>query len=114
MVWTEEQVEMMNVAAKNGLTIEETSASLIEAGYEDRSVRSVRAKWRHMYKAPFGDFNEEEIVVEEITEETEEEIVVNTMSGEEEKKKQTGLKLAVIIAIGIVAAYTWEIGLWTI
>tara|TARA_Y100000361_G_C10956146_1_gene236374 strand:- start:105 stop:437 length:333 start_codon:yes stop_codon:yes gene_type:complete len=110
MVWTEEQVEIMNVAAKNGLSIEETSASLIEAGYEDRSVRSVRAKWRHMYKAPFGDFNEEEIVIEEITEE----IVVNTMSGEEEKKKQTGLKLAVIIAIGIVAAYTWEIGLWTI
>jgi|TARA_R100000084_G_C4648017_1_gene147924 hypothetical protein len=110
MVWTEEQVEIMNVAAKNGLSIEETSASLIEAGYEDRSVRSVRAKWRHMYKAPFGDFNEEEIVIEEITEE----IVVNTMSGEEEKKRQTGLKLAVIIAIGIVAAYTWEIGLWTI
>ena len=32
MVWTEEQVEIMNVAAKNGLSIEETSASLIEAG----------------------------------------------------------------------------------
>lgn len=108
MVWTEEQVEIMNVAAKNGLSIEETSASLIEAGYEDRSVRSVRAKWRHMYKAPFGDFNDEEIVVEEITEETEEETELPV------KEKQTGLRLAVIIAIGIVAAYTWEIGLWTI
>ena len=100
--WTDEQVEIMNVAAKNGLTIEETSASLIEAGYEDRSVRSVRAKWRHMYKAPFGDFNDEEIVVEEITEQSnEEEFIVETSSGDKSIDRTK-----IMIVLGMVVACT--------
>lgn len=100
--WTDEQVEIMNVAAKNGLTIEETSASLIEAGYEDRSVRSVRAKWRHMYKAPFGDFNDEEIVIEEITEQSnEEEFIVKTSSGDISNNRTK-----VIVVLGMVAICT--------
>ena len=70
MKWTEEQVEIMEMAAKHGLTIEETSASLIEAGYENRTVRSINAKWHYMYKAPFGDFNEEELVIEEVEKES--------------------------------------------
>jgi|TARA_R100000081_G_C4754747_1_gene136447 hypothetical protein len=99
--WTDEQVEIMNVAAKNGLTIEETSASLIEAGFENRSVKSVRAKWRHMYKAPFGDFNDEEIVVEEITEQANEEFVVETSSGDISNDKTK-----IIVVLGMVAICT--------
>ena len=94
--WTEEQVEIMNVAAKNGLTIEETSASLIEAGYEDRSVRSVRAKWRHMYKASFGDFNDEEIVVEEIS----------STTSEEKKVEKNIDKTKIMIIAGMVITFT--------
>jgi len=117
MSWTEEQEEMMIHAAKSGLTVEETSASLIEAGYEDRTVRSIKAKWRYMYKAPFGDFNDYEVVVEELSDEMNEKIEeLSDRIEVEEKKRKTFKKqtlLFVLVGIGI-AAYGLETGLWTI
>jgi len=118
MSWTEEQEEIMIHAAKNGLSVEETSASLIEAGYEDRTVRSVKAKWRYMYKAPFGDFNDYEVVVEELSEELDERIedVAERIEKLEKKKMKTfkaRTLLFVLVGIGI-AAYGLETGIWTI
>ena len=117
MSWTEEQEEMMIHAAKSGLTVEETSASLIEAGYEDRTVRSIKAKWRYMYKAPFGDFNDYEVVVEELSEELEEKIeeLHDRIEVEEKKRKTFKIQTILFVLIGIgIAAYGLETGIWTI
>jgi|TARA_R100000084_G_scaffold25746_1_gene9202 hypothetical protein len=118
MSWTEEQEEIMIHAAKNGLSVEETSASLIEAGYKDRTVRSIKAKWRYMYKTPFGEFNDYEEVVEELSEELDERIeeLSERIEKQEEKKRKsfkTRTLLFVLVGIGI-AAYGWETGIWTI
>lgn len=117
MSWTEEQEEMMIHAAKSGLTVEETSASLIEAGYEDRTVRSIKAKWRYMYKAPFGDFNDYEVVVEELSEELEEKIeeLNDRIEVEEKKRKTFKIQTILFVLVGIgIAAYGLETGIWTI
>jgi hypothetical protein len=104
MKWTEEQVEIMEMAAKNGLTVEETSASLIEAGYENRTVRSINAKWRYMYKAPFGDFNEEELVIEEVEKELE------TVDVKTWKEDTTGRKISLFEKAMLLLATM--VGLW--
>ena len=117
MSWTEEQEEIMMYAVKNGLSAEETSASLIEAGYENRTVRSVKAKWRHMYKAPFGEYNDYEVVVEELSEELNEKIEELTDRVEVEEKKRKSFRVQTILfaLVGIgIAAYGLETGIWTI
>ena len=110
MSWTKEQEEIMIEAAKSGLTAEETSAEMIEAGYESRSVLSVKAKWRYMYKAPFGDFNEVDLTVEEIDEKIEE--FTERIERIEDRKYRSHqlvlLGLVTIVLLGL------EMGLWSI
>tara|TARA_R100000152_G_C6781951_1_gene217736 strand:- start:6996 stop:7322 length:327 start_codon:yes stop_codon:yes gene_type:complete len=44
--WTEEQVEYMEMCAEKGFSLEETSEKMIATGWENRTVPSVRSKYR--------------------------------------------------------------------
>ena len=66
---------------------------------------------------PFGEYNDYEVVVEELSEELNEKIeeLTDRVEVEEKKRKSFRVQTILFVLVGIgIAAYGWETGIWTI
>lgn len=113
MSWTKEQEEMLMMLVKEGRDVNSASEEMIANGYENRTPRSVRAKYRAMTGEswPTSKPVEEHTAIE--VEKPEEDVVILEevkMHLETKEPKSNNVKYAFIgflsLVIGVIV-YWW-------
>jgi len=101
--WTQEQIDGMIEFAKAGKSLEETSNAMIATGWENRTVPSLRSKYRSYTGNNWPkQNNNDEIVIEDIVED----VPLSAEIDNFEPKWTQGLIILLLIA-GVAVAYGW-------